>query len=322
MHASMVRSILKRMHYSSANSNVYGICAVPLAVVIYIWDSYSYVIIIFTCYSYPQPSKDLHKPGEKRKNPSALEKPEKKKKKKITASLSKKSIKEVKKGYWLADDHIKVASGMLKNQFPKLAGLFSTVLGQNLSFPVCKEPFIQVLHVGDDHWVTVASVSSNLVHLYDSLYDVVHIDTKMQIAAMMHTNDPHINVLVHKIQFQRGSSDCGLYSIAYATDVAHGNDPASFKYKQELLRSHFLTSLEKNELIPFPSEVICRKKPKKICISIMCTCRLPDNGKEKMAQCRNCREWFHKSCEGIPKEVFHHHDAVWKCSVCFADKSA
>ena len=38
---------------------------------------------------------------------------------------------------------------------------------------------------------------------------------------------------------QKGSSDCGLFAVAFATSYAlHGLEPANLKYQQESLRSN------------------------------------------------------------------------------------
>ena len=217
---------------------------------------------------------------------------------------------------WLNDKDILAATKLLHDQFKDLIGMFDTVLGQNLSFPVCKDPFIQILHVGGNHWITVAGVSPSLVHVYDSLYNTVHDDTVMQVAAIMHTAEHYVDFKVHKIQFQKGTSDCGLFSIAYATDLAFGNDPASYMYKQDLLRSHFASCISSNKLTPFPSEPIKYQRPKTVRNTVLCTCSLPDNGKEKMVQCNDCQDWFHQSCEHIPETAFKCSSAVWRCSKC------
>ena len=138
-------------------------------------------------------------------------------------------------------------------------------------------------------------ISPSLVHVYDSLYNTVHDDTVMQVAAIMHTAERYVDFKVHKIQFQRGNSDCGLFSIAYATDLAFGNDPASYMYKQDLLRSHFACCISSNKLTPFPSEPIKYQRPKTG--TVLCTCCLPDNGEEKMVQCNDCQD-----CHG---SIFH-----------------
>ena len=80
-------------------------------------------------------------------------------------------------------------------------------------------------------------MSPSCAHVYDSVYSTVEDDTKMQIAAILHTAEDCISSVVPK---QVGNSDCGLFAIAYATDFAHGNDPTSYKYEQDLLRPHLL----------------------------------------------------------------------------------
>ena len=58
---------------------------------------------------------------------------------------------------------------MLLSQFPDVRGLQSTLLGESLSFRAI-EP--QILHVGDNHWMTVLAVDNNLVKVYDSMYSM------------------------------------------------------------------------------------------------------------------------------------------------------
>ncbi len=108
----------------------------------------------------------------------------------------------------------------------------------------------------------MAGVSSSLVHVYDSVYDYTVDDAKMQVAAILCTTESKITLKIHKVQFQERSDDCGLFSIAYATDLVYGNDPASCRYKQKDLRSHFLDCLENKMLLPFPKDVVRpTKKP-------------------------------------------------------------
>ena len=74
------------------------------------------------------------------------------------------------------------------------------------------------MHV-NDHWITVAGVSPSCAHVYDSVYSTVEDDTKMQIAALLHIAEDCISLVVLKIQYQVGNSDCGLFAIAYATTL-------------------------------------------------------------------------------------------------------
>ena len=154
----------------------------------------------------------------------------------------KRNVDAIKNGEWLGDQEIECANLLLRKQFPEIHGFHSPLLGQNFSFPVLKAFFIQILNAGN-HWVAVAGSSPSLVHVYDSVYDYTFESTKMQVASIMKSNESMITFKIHNTQFQKGSSDCGLFLIAYATDLAYGNDPASYRYDQTKLRSHFLECL-------------------------------------------------------------------------------
>ena len=79
--------------------------------------------------------------------------------------------------------------------------------------------------------------------------------TLSQIAAVMCCPDTSITLKVEKTQFQKGGSDCGLFAIAFATDLCHGNNPASYRYDQDKLRSHLLECLRLKKMTPFPSQL-------------------------------------------------------------------
>ena len=138
----------------------------------------------------------------------------------------------------------------------------------------------------------------------------------MQIAAILHSTKASITLKIHKTQFQKGKSDCGVYAIAYITDLLFGNDPASFKYDQDEMRAHFLECIQNEHLTPFPSSTVMPRKPKEIRVPIYCICRLPDNGEERMIKCNQCGEWYHQTCEKVPISKFVSFKGIWKCSKC------
>jgi len=57
----------------------------------------------------------------------------------------------IRNGDWLADQHITIASKLLKVRFPLMSDLYNPVLGQTLSFPVTQKAFVQMLHVSRSH---------------------------------------------------------------------------------------------------------------------------------------------------------------------------
>ena len=149
-------------------------------------------------------------------------------------------IKSVQSGDWLDDMRMDAASSLLSSQFPSLCGLYSTLLGQNLSFPVTRDSFVQILNAGGNHWITIQHTQSFSVNVFDSKFSTIPMDVKMQIANLLCCSSSRITARFHKTQSQIESSDCGVFAIAFATDLAFGLNPASHHYEQDKLRPHFI----------------------------------------------------------------------------------
>ena len=91
-------------------------------------------------------------------------------------------------GQWLIDRHIHAAMILMKDLFP-LSGLQDPVLGETLSFQVCGDEMVQVLHSGGSHWITISTVGTSYpeVNVYDSLqlYPTLPFQTKEQICSLI-----------------------------------------------------------------------------------------------------------------------------------------
>ena len=59
-----------------------------------------------------------------------------------------------------------------------------------------------------------------------------------QVASIVHTHHAQILVDLPEVQQQLGSSDCGLFAIAFATSILKGEDPSSVRYIQSRMRQH------------------------------------------------------------------------------------
>ena len=129
----------------------------------------------------------------------------------------------------LTDSHMSAASQMLLSQFPDVRGLQSTLLGQNLSFRVTEPPFIQILYVGGNHWMTVLAVDNDLIKVYDSLFRCISTCVSMQVASMLKSASDTLRFRVENTQIQKGGVDCGLFAIAYATEFCFGNNPECYR---------------------------------------------------------------------------------------------
>ena len=59
---------------------------------------------------------------------------------------------------------------------------------------------------------------------------------------------------------QQGSRDCGIFALAYATELANGFDPSNFIFDQSKMRDHLFNYLENNRLTRFPKTLVLNHK--------------------------------------------------------------
>ena len=112
---------------------------------------------------------------------------------------------------------------------------------------------IHVHHDGRDHFVTTTSDGGN-VKIFDSLNLSPSSDLMKQIR-VLYSPDVTIMPTVLKAELrsiQLGSKDSGLFAIAYAVEIAYGNDPAKFIFKQSDMRQHLHNSLTSKSMSAFP----------------------------------------------------------------------
>ena len=73
----------------------------------------------------------------------------------------------------------------------------------------------------------------------------------------MYSPDTNITptILQAEIKYpQHGNTDCGLYAIAYTTELAFGHDPTDFTFDQSQLRDHLLNCLTSRTITRFPEK--------------------------------------------------------------------
>ena len=99
-------------------------------------------------------------------------------------------------GAWLNDALINVGQELIKQTHPHVAGLQNVELGRTLSFDVKKDEFVQVLHNGSDHWVTVSTIGCGPaeVDIFDSLSPALTGSLERQLAALLCTDHQTITV--------------------------------------------------------------------------------------------------------------------------------
>ena len=84
---------------------------------------------------------------------------------------------------------------------------------------------------------------------------------------------PSLSIIGLNIQRQCNGWDCGVYAIAFATDLVNGKDPCLSRYLQEEMRRHLISCLEEGNMSPFPTE----KKEDYYPITEFCIRKLKNN---------------------------------------------
>ena len=219
---------------------------------------------------------------------------------------------------WLNERLINAGQAMIKAKFPRISGLQDVGRSDTCTFEEEDGNFVQILNIHDTHWICVTNVDSksNEVKLYDSMCTGdIPMNTKEVVASLVRLSQTYIFLTFPDVQQQVGSSDCGLYSLAFANTLSSGKDPAKLEYNQMQFREHFLECLRKGDITPFPHDTVMKnpQKPSLRKFSVYCLCRLPNTG-DSMVQCCECKEWFHFSCIGLDEDASLPEE--WHCTVC------
>ena len=140
---------------------------------------------------------------------------------------------------------------------------------------------------------TISTIAST-VNVYDSLYQSLSQCTIDQICAVMFSTNDAVDVRFIDVEQQTNNSDCGVYTIAYATSLCFSEDISCIQFCVSKMRSHLVSCLEKGQMSPFLSirrnvstcSVVAQET-----IQISCSCRMPRVG--RMIQCCCYKEWYH-----------------------------
>ena len=208
--------------------------------------------------------------------------------------LSEVDEKDISSGGWLSDNVINACQNLLRRQYPHIGGLLSTVLATTFSMEPQAGEFVQILNVGECHWVTISTIGcpASTVKVYDSLHMKISSRTKKLIADLLMTQEKSIAITHTNVQWQSGSSDCGLFALVFATSLCQGNDPVNISYDQQQMRRHLLQCIGRGTISAFPQRSGTHRTTKTSSshieiVPVFCICRLPDNG-ETMVQCSSC----------------------------------
>ena len=71
-----------------------------------------------------------------------------------------------------------------------------------------------------------------------------HIFPVKLVADLMQTREKSLTIEFVDVQKQKGSSDCGLFALAFITSICNRQDPTELAYNQSSMRSHLLKRIE------------------------------------------------------------------------------
>ena len=264
-------------------------------------------------HSQPKESTSAEKPAE-----STAEKVAKNTARKpvtsLKANLPGKDCETIIGNHRLDDNVINQAQNILMKQFPNTGGWQDTVLSQT-SFSTIAEESIQIHHTGKNHWVCSTSIDGHL-RVYDSSSSK-RLTSSMEVQlAECYKNLATGSTLAVELppaQVQRGGVDCGLFAIAFAYELAAGNNPSDVSFEQGKMREHLVRCLERGHFEPFPRDKATPRfsKRQNCDIRLFCSCLRPECW-DDMIQCELCDEWLHLACEGLETAP----EGEWLCRVC------
>ena len=91
-----------------------------------------------------------------------------------------------------------------------------------MSYDVEAEEFVQIVHNQHGHWFTISTIGVNhpAVNVYDSMYQSVSTQAKVQIAALLHTKAREITLTFIKLMFTF-RQHCAALIVAYPLSQMH-----------------------------------------------------------------------------------------------------
>ena len=126
------------------------------------------------------------------------------------------------------------------------------------------------------------------------LFMPLNLSTILQISKIysVSTGQSVLEIKKLSVQQQRGTLDCGLFSVAFAVEICLGRNPQHASFEQKKMREHLYTCLNNKVFTAFPtmgsSEVLPRPLPVVQKVMIYCSCRMPEEYDEYMISCDEC----------------------------------
>ncbi len=133
---------------------------------------------------------------------------------------------------WLNDKIIQAAQDLLQKK-SDMDGFQNPLLGLKFKPVKATSPFVQILNINNNHWVTVTNkvgdhVFNDNVFIYDSLLPhEITVTLKKQVCTFFKVATKQLTFNVVDVMKQKNSYeyDCEVFAIAVAADIVHGRNP-------------------------------------------------------------------------------------------------
>ena len=145
-----------------------------------------------------------------------------------------------------------MAQYLIKCQFPLVGNLQNTLKQQQLTIG-CTANTIQIIHCNRrKHWIIASTKGcpAGEVNVYDTSFDKSDYESRCIVKQIFLVKDGN-KIKMVPIQKQKGTKDCGLFTIAIMTSLAYEN-PSDVTYKQNSLRSHLIECFKNKSMLLFP----------------------------------------------------------------------
>lgn len=161
---------------------------------------------------------------------------------------------------------------------------------------------------------------SGCIKIFDSLASMgVSVETVLQLARIYSVPANHSSLTIHRqsVQQQKGDVDCGLFAVAYATEVCLGRNPEEAMFLQSGMRSHLHRCISRGVMSSFPRalqidpEAVLRPTRGVLTVQVFCYCKMPAQYDASMIECETCGRWYHCRCVQISDVPDH-----WDCPQC------
>ena len=218
---------------------------------------------------------------------------------------------------WLTDNIVTVAQLLILQHFPNMSGL---QLHEVCAFEVHTGEFLQIINISNNHWCVVSTVGceDGVVNVYNSLYSSVSDSTICMIAGMVSSSASELIIKMMDVEKQSNGSDCGVLAIAYVFDICSRLNPCTARFHHKNIRKQLVMCLENCRFSRFPLLGKRKCSPSKSLqpVPIHCSCHMPEESGDEMAECESCLVWYHRHFMDIPSEVFGDTEVSWKCNAC------